>query len=349
MTDLSKYSIDQNATVRQAIEAVEKGAKKAIFILDGYGCLLGLFSDGDMRKYILANGDLNAPISAAMNPAPFVFRTDEERNHAMKQTRRVVYPLVDAENHLIDAIFWNDILEKNVSRSLKDIPVVIMAGGNGSRLRPYTNILPKALIPIGDITITERIINQFLNYECNGYYLILNHKKNMVKAYFNEVEKRYSLEYVDEETPLGTGGGVGLLRGKIQTEFFVSNCDILIEMDFGYLYDYHRKKNNIATIVCALKNVEMPYGVISLDDCEQVVNIAEKPMHSFLTNTGLYLFEPDIFSYIGTDETIDMTDVIMRAANDGRRVGMFPVSERAWLDMGQINEMETMLSALGEA
>jgi len=344
--NICEYMIRPDNTVREAIQAIEKGGKKAVFIVDEDSRLLGLFSDGDMRKYILRNGDLNSKVVEAMNPSPVTF-TDKERLTAeMHHNRRVVYPLVDKEGRLVEAVFWNDLEKKVISRSLQDIPLVIMAGGKGQRLKPYTNILPKALVPIGDITITERIINQFTEYNCQRVYLVINHKKNMVKAYFNDLEKPYGIEYAEEMEPLGTGGGIALLREKVQGSFFVSNCDILVDTDLGYLYDYHKKRNNVITIVCAMKNVVMPYGVICLDENERLTGIEEKPTQSFLTNTGLYLLESKVFDYIKEREKIDMTEIIMRMVENGENIGVYPVSEKCWMDMGRIKEMENMVRAL---
>ncbi len=347
-TERSKYVVSPEISVREAIQAIEANGKKAVFVLDDDSILLGLFSDGDMRKYILKGGDLSAPVKNAMNQHPIVYRDRDIMLQEMKYERRVVFPLVDEQNHLVDAVFWNDFEKKTVSRSLSEIPLVIMAGGKGTRLKPYTNILPKALVPIGDVTITERIINQFLNYGCKNVSIILNHKKNMIKAYFNEVEKVYDMHYVEEEEPLGTGGGIGLLRDSMEGSFFVSNCDILVDTDYGYLYNYHKEKGNKITVVCAMKNVIMPYGIMVLDENECIKDIAEKPTQSFLTNTGFYLLEPDVFSYIEENEKIDITGVILRMSRAGEKVGVYPVSEKCWMDMGQIGEMERMLKELGE-
>lgn len=347
-TERNRYAVSPETSVREAIQAIEENGKKAVFVIDDDHVLLGLFSDGDMRKYILKNGDLSAPVKDAMNPKPIVYHDKDAMLQEMKHKRRVVFPLVDEQNHLVDAIFWNDFGKKTISRSLSDVPLVIMAGGKGTRLKPYTNILPKALVPIGDITITERIVNQLLDYDCQEVFMVLNHKKNMIKAYFNDLEKPYCIKYVEEEEPLGTGGGIGLLRNRISGSFFVSNCDILVDTDYGYLYNYHKEKRNKITVVCAMKNIVMPYGVMLLDENECIKDIEEKPTQSFLTNTGFYLLEPDVFPYIGENEKIDITGVILRMTQAGEKVGVYPVSERCWMDMGQIGEMEHMLKELGE-
>ncbi len=345
--ELSTYQIPITYSVKEAIEAIEAGGKKVVFITDEDGKLLGLFSDGDMRKYILNNGDLSLSIANAMNHSPSVYYSLEEIADEMKKIRRVVYPILDVNGVLIDAVFINDIPKRRIAYSLQGVPLVIMAGGQGVRLQPFTNILPKALIPIGDVTITERIIKRFLEFDCDPIYLVLNHKRNMIKAYFSELN--YNIEYIDEQDFLGTGGGLALLKNKVDSTFFVSNCDILIDTDYSCIHKFHKDENNLLTFVCAIKNSVMPYGVITLDEMGKVMDIIEKPSYSFLTNTGLYALEPAALDYIEENEFIHITDLAKRLIERGQNVGVYPISEKCWLDMGQFNEMENMLEVLGES
>lgn len=345
---LKKYIVSPDMSVKDAVKKIDQSGRKAVAVLDTQGILVGLFSDGDMRKYILQNGDMDQKVLAAMNPKPEVCYTRAEFEREQKERRRVVYLLVDARGELLDMVFGADVGKKKISKPMPDTPLVIMAGGKGTRLKPYTDILPKALVPIGNITITERIIGRFIAYDCKDVFLILNHKKNMIKAYFNDLDCNYNIHYAEETKPLGTAGGLALLQGKIDRSFFVSNCDILIDTDYACIYDYHKEQGNAITMVCAMKNVVMPYGVVRLDDSGYVKRIEEKPTQSYLTNTGLYILEPEALRYIKAHEVIDLTGLILRLVENQRKVGVYPISESCWMDMGQINEMEDMLSVLGE-
>ena len=184
-------------------------------------------------------------------------------------------------------------------------------------------------------------MNRFFQYGIEQFYLVINHKKNMIKAYFNEIEKDYNVNYVDEDKPLGTGGGLSLLKGKINSTFILSNCDILIEEDYEKIYNYHKRKNNLITVVCSLKNIRIPYGVIEISETGEIENMKEKPKLSFFTNTGMYIVEPKVIEDL-EEETIGFPDIIERYKVKGEKIGVYPISENSWLDMGQIDEMEEM-------
>ena len=171
---------------------------------------------------------------------------------------------------------------------------------------------------------------------------MVNHKRNMIKAYFNEAERPYAIRYVDEDQPLGTGGGLSLLKGMIASTFILSNCDILIEEDYERIFEYHKKENNLITMVCSLKNIRIPYGVVEINDNGEIDEMREKPELSFFTNTGLYVVEPQIIEQLGDNEYISFPDIIERHKNAGGKIGIYPISENSWLDMGQLDEMEKM-------
>ena len=221
-------------------------------------------------------------------------------------------------------------------------PVVIMAGGLGTRLYPYTKILPKPLIPIGEMPIVEHIIHRFADVGCSAFTMIVNYKKSMIKSYFNDLQKDYTVDYVDEDTPLGTGGGLSLLKGKVTQTFFLTNCDILIDADFGDIYQYHKEKGNVITMVCAVKHFTIPYGVVELGGDGDISGITEKPEMNFLTNTGVYVVEPSVIDGLAYNEPIPFTDIIADVRAAGGRVGVYPVSENSWMDMGQLEELDNM-------
>lgn len=168
----------------------------------------------------------------------------------------------------------------------------------------------------------------------------------MIKAYFNEVKKKYRVFYVDEDIPLGTGGGLGLLKGKIDSTFILTNCDILIREDFFEIYEFHKQQKNLITMVCSLKNFLIPYGVVEMGDDGCVEEMMEKPEIPILTNTGCYIVEQKIMEYLTEEEVVSFPEIIMRCKNRGERVGVYPIGENAWLDMGQFDEMENMKKQL---
>jgi len=256
-------------------------------------------------------------------------------------------PVVDINERITSIIFWDDYeLESNKAKGSLDLPVVIMAGGVGSRLYPYTKILPKPLIPIGDLPIVERIINKFQEFGCKDYYLTVNYKKNMIKSYFEDLDKNYEVSYIEEDKPLGTGGSLYFLKDIINKPFFLSNCDILVDADYESIYNYHKKCNNLITMICAIKNVVIPYGVVELSDNGKIDNMVEKPEFSFLTNTGMYLVEPEVLQKISENKFINFPDIIEELRNKGENIGVYPITEKCWMDMGQLDEMENMAKRL---
>ncbi len=345
---MKKYIIEPSFKVKDAVERMSKENIKAVLILDKNNRLIGLFSNGDMRKFFLAGGDLNANICDAMNPNPKVYRSKSEIIEERISIERVIYPIVDNNGVLIDVIDFNrNSISEKVSNILENIPLLIMAGGKGTRLYPYTKILPKPLIPIGDLTITERIIESFKRFGCKKVIMILNYKSSMIKAYMHDLTKDYSIDFIDEDKFLGTGGGIKLAKKFINSTFFLSNCDTLIRADFECAYKTHKKNHNLITFVCSMKDFVVPYGVVESTVDGKIIELKEKPEFSFLVNTGVYIIEPEVLDEIDEGEFIHLPDLAQRLVNKGKNVGVFPISEKEWLDMGQFAEMENMKKELG--
>ncbi len=331
-------------TILDAMKCLDHTAKKVLFIVDGDKRLQASVTDGDVRRWILAKGNLDAEIRLAANNHPF-FLTEDTMDRAcslMKQKKIDAVPVLDDCHKVVRIITTAEPAEKELSTELAGIPIVIMAGGMGTRLYPYTKILPKPLIPVGDVPIIEHIMNQFHRYGCNDFFLIVNHKKNMIKAYFGENNSGYHVMYADEEVPLGTGGGLSLLKGKINTTFVLSNCDILIKEDLGKIYRQHKKQGNLITMVCAVKNFQIPYGVIEIDEKGSIKEMCEKPSLSFLTNTGCYFAEPRVIAEMEENTCLSFPDIIEKYKKAKEKIGIYPVSENSWLDMGQMDELRRM-------
>lgn len=344
--DVSKYLVPEELSISEAVKAIDEGKRKVVFCLRG-NRLSGCFTDGDMRRYILRDGDMRKAVVWAMNPKPVFFplSQEEEARNFLRVSGAVAVPIVDEQGGVARIFFRGD--DFSIVRLLPEpVPLVVMAGGKGTRLYPFTKVLPKPLIPIGETPILDRIIDRFGQCGVEDVYLILNHKRNMIKAYYNETRLPYNIRFVDEEQPLGTGGGLALLKGEIETTFFLSNCDCLLDMDYLCMYEYHKAHKNAMTMVVAAKNMGLPYGVVELDQWGNLQMIREKPEYSFLVNTGIYVMEPEVMELIGRDERIDIPELAKRLMAAGRRVGGYPITEKSWLDMGQLGEMKTMIKEL---
>ncbi|MBQ8983597.1 MAG: CBS domain-containing protein [Lachnospiraceae bacterium] len=336
-------------TVKEAIDIFDEKKVNSVFIVDDNNVLLGIFTRGDLRQFILGGGEIHDSLENAMNSAPITFKSAKEAKIYSQSQRRVVYPIVNQKKQLVDVLHntYDVFATASNSKCMEEMPVVIMAGGLGTRLYPLTKVLPKALIPIGDDTIMERIVRNFRAWGCKEFYFILNHKADMIKAYFDELDKDYTIHYIKEDAFLGTGGGLSLLKGMIDDTFILTNCDILVNADFECILKKHYDDKNVITFIGAVKNIEIPYGVLETDNSGKVVEFKEKPGMSFLTNTGVYIIEPEVIDELQKNRFCHITDIAEEKMHEGKRVGVFPITEKAWLDMGQFDEIARMRKALG--
>lgn len=343
--EVKDFLIDEENTMIEAMHQLDTVAKKVLFVIRDKKFIAAI-TDGDIRRWILKKGNLDAKVKEIANYNPQFLYLEEKvsAKEYMKKHAIEAIPIVDENMNIVSIASWND--EEFETKVNLNIPVVIMAGGLGTRLYPYTKILPKPLIPIGEIPIAEHIINRFHKFGCNTFYLIVNHKKNMIKAYFNDIEKDYSVYYAEEDKPLGTGGGLFLLKEKINTTFILSNCDILIEEDYEKIYQFHKEEKNLITMICSLKNIKIPYGVIDIGENGEIDNMREKPVISFFTNTGVYIVEPEVISGLKEEEVIGFPDIIEQYKNAGKKIGIYPIGEKVWMDMGQLDGMEEMRNRL---
>lgn len=347
MDRIKNILIDPTLSIKQALKQMDETAKKVLFVTDREHTILGIVNDGDIRRWILKNRGLNEAIAEAMNKDPIVLRDGYSKNEArelMLSHGLECIPIIDEARRIVSAVWWLDIFGNSFKkRKSIDIPVVIMAGGEGTRLSPLTNILPKSLMPIGEKPIIELIIEKFTESGCKDFYLSVNHKANILKAYFNDRKDDYTIRYIQEDRPLGTIGSLHLLKDTIKTTFFVSNCDILIETDYSDIVKFHQDKKNLITLVVSLKHYTIPYGICKFENGGALKEIKEKPEYDFLVNTGLYLMEDEVLQDIPTNTLYNMTDLLNDYIKNGKKIGVYPVSEKSWLDMGQFKELKDML------
>jgi NDP-sugar pyrophosphorylase family protein len=225
--------------------------------------------------------------------------------------------------------------------------VVIMAGGKGTRLAPFTNVLPKPLIPMGDRTVIEIIIDQFLPYGLDRFHLSVNYKSKILKSFFEELSPKYSVGYIEEREPRGTAGALRALYEESRDNLIVTNCDIIIQADLADLVSFHTENNYDLTLVASLKDYKIPYGVCELEKGGSLAQIKEKPQYSFLVNTGMYVVRRDRLKLIPEDAHCDMTDFIETIKQEGGSIGVFPIGENSWIDTGEWAEYRKAIDSLG--
>lgn len=345
--NLKQYLGNAELTVVDVMRKIDNNNKGILYIVDENGKLLGSLTDGDIRRWIIRTGDLKGLAGQIMYTDTNYVLESEERQalEYMSCEGLNSVPVLNAERVIIDIIFYDygnlGGQDKNHD-ALSGTPVVIMAGGKGTRLYPYTKILPKPLIPIGEIPILERIIGKFKTYGANEFYLTVNYKKEMIKSYFNEINPDYVIHYVEEDIPLGTAGSIRLIEKDFNTPLIISNCDTLIETDYKKVLDYHKESGNAMTIISALKNTIIPYGVIHSQEHGRIFSMEEKPSMSYFINTGMYVIGPEYLKKIPENRVYHMTDLAEQLIADSCKVGMFPISENSFLDMGEFEEMKKM-------
>ncbi len=342
--DLQKFIGQDSLTVLEAIQRIDENASGILIIVDEKDTLLGCLTDGDVRRYLLAGGKLEDGVTAAINAHPKYAHSVEEAIGLFHKRHYIAIPVVDDGMRVQSIYLGNGELE--LPQISLNVPVVINAGGKGTRLDPYTKVLPKPLIPVGELPIIEHIMQRFQGYDCNQFHIIVNYKKQIMKGYFAENEGKYDISWYDEEKPLGTGGGLTLLKGKLHETFFFTNCDNLLLSNYDSIIRFHREHQNVITMICAYKNIQIPYGVVEMGIDGVIEEMKEKPQLSFLTNTGIYVVEPEVIDDMEEGVAIGFPDVVEQQKAKGRNVAIYPVSENDWLDMGQLPELEAMRKKL---
>ena len=340
--ELNKFIGSDALTVSEAMQMIDKNASGILFLTDRNGALLGCITDGDIRRYLLAGGKMTGAAMDAANKRPKAAKSMEEARHLYHKKNYIVIPLINEDGKVLDLYSGEtgEILQKQ--HNPLHIPVVINAGGKGTRLDPYTRVLPKPLIPVGDLPIIELIMKEYQSYSCNEFHIIVNYKRELMKAYFADNDNDYDITWYEEDKPLGTGGGLRLLRGKFSDTFFFANCDALLTANYENMIKFHKENKNVITMVCAYKNMNIPYGVVEMGENGVIIDMKEKPLMSFLTNTGIYIVEPEVIEDIKDGESIGFPDIIARELKKGKKAAAFPVSENEWMDMGQLPELEKM-------
>ena len=342
--------VNADLTIIAALKKMDEVKSKFLFVFDGdrFDCMLTI---GDIQRAIIRNVELSRAISEILDRNKIYARkydSVEDIKDVMFKESIDCMPILNENKEIVDILFWADVFQETVTeiREKIDLPVVIMAGGKGTRLKPITNVIPKPLVPVGDKTILEVIMDQFESIGCHKFYMSVNYKADMMKYYLSQLPHLYDIEFFMEEKPLGTIGSVSLLKGKITTPFFLSNCDSINDQDYRDVYEYHVNNHNELTIVTMVKSFKIPYGVIETGEDGLMVALHEKPEQTYMVNTGVYVLNPELIDEIPEGEFFHITHLMEKVKARGGRVGCFPVSEESWKDMGEWPEYLKMINVL---
>lgn len=347
---MKDITIKPAATIKEAMKILSQTAENGLLVVDDQDRLIGTLTDGDLRRYILKGNDLSGSIEGIFNSSPtFVLKEEfnlQEIQKTLTTKKLDLIPMLDVNHKVVDYITWEKAFGNEIIRPRPklNVPVVIMAGGKGTRLEPFTKVLPKPLIPINEKPIIEHIIDRFLEYGINEFWLTVNYKSRILKAYFEEKQPGYSVHFINEPKEMGTAGSLKYLTGKFDRPFFVTNCDIIIKADYADLLEFHQTGGFSITLVASIKHYNIPYGICKLNGDGHLDHIVEKPEYSFMVNTGLYILNPDVLELIPEDEFFHITHLIDRAKVQDKKVGVYPISEEAWIDVGEWAEFKKTIA-----
>ncbi len=350
--NIKKFMITKDISIKEAMRKMGAAGEKILFVVDENKCLVGSVSDGDIRRWVLSEGGLTESVDKLYNKKPITVNEDydvQAVKEMMLEDKIEWIPVIDKKRDIQDVLLWDNIFgeEGQYKRGKIDMPVMIMAGGRGTRLDPFTKILPKPLIPVGDKTIIELILDKYNAYGITEFYVSIHHKSQMIKAYFQEINLDYKIHYIEEKNPLGTAGSLKLIEDKVKDSVIVSNCDIIIESNYYEMVKFHQEKEYDITLVGSFRHFKIPYGICHIENGGSLASITEKPEYDYLVNTGMYMIKKEVLKYIESNSVFHMTDLVAKVKERGGRIGVFPIDEKSWTDIGQWEEYHQAVQKLG--
>lgn len=327
--------LSETATFKEAIQLLDSNGNGFLAITNELGRLVGILTDGDIRRAILDN---KTDLSEIMNTHPETMKEGQNRKNIilkLKELHRKHMPIVD-DNMILKDVVILDEEEFN----LKPNWVVIMAGGLGTRLGDLTKDTPKPMLKVGAKPMIEHIIDMFVSHGFTKFILSLNYKAEMIKEYFQDGSNfGIEIKYLEENKRLGTGGALSLIDIEIDEPFFVTNGDVLSSLDYEKLLVYHKEQQSTATMCIRKDSYQIPYGVIEVDDESNIVAMKEKPIKEFFINTGIYVLDPEVLSYVPEDEFFDMPSLFDVLRDDKKTIKSFEITDY-WVDMGRPSDYE---------
>ena len=335
MKKWQKTLVNQNHTLLETMKIIDDSSLQFAVVVDEEQHLLGTVTDGDIRRGILRGEGLDVKITSIMNPNPITAKSGQ-RCHKYKQLMKSKMlkqlPIVDENNRIINILFAD-----NIETTLNKNTVVLMLGGLGTRLRPLTNDTPKPMLRVGNKPILETIIEGFKQYGYTNFIFSVNYKKEVIQDYFQNGEAfDVKIEYIEEDKKMGTAGALSLLKKRPTKPFFVMNGDLLTQINFDQLMQFHMEYESVATMCVREFEYQIPYGVIETNGTD-LVTIKEKPIHRSFVNAGIYVLNPDVLDYIPQDEFYDMPSLFEKLIEKNSKTSVFPIREY-WLDIGQIDD-----------
>ncbi len=352
---MKNYFIKSHSTIEKALELFTKTGLNTLIVVNNRNIFLGTLSNGDVRKGILNSMKLSTTIDKLYNKNSTYFTLD---NFVENEVRKVfikkkfdIIPIINNKNKVVKVLKLLEFLKdkkrnrsnyKKTNNNLKNINTVIMAGGLGTRMIPFTEVLPKPLIPIQGKPVINHIIENFMEYGLKKLWLTINFKGQLLKSYLNETKYAKNISYYEEKKQLGTVGALKNIQKKLSKVFILTNCDTIIDTDYAEILSFHKKNKYDLTIVVALKDFNIPYGVCKLDENDNFLNLEEKPNIQMLVNSGMYILNNEVINLIPTSR-FDMNNLLTKLKSTNKKIGVYPVPAGAWIDVGNWTEYQKVL------
>ena len=345
MNNFSAFLIEEHTLLKDALVLMDKGGEGFLAVLDASGTVVGVIADGDVRRALIANLSLDSPVSAVMNRSFKFGRNNETREAAFRYLKTLKcrqLPILDAGGKLTDILFSDHAFP-----IYRDNPVVIMAGGLGTRLRPFTETVPKPMLRVGNKPFLEGIIENLIAQGFHRFYFCVNYLAEQIVEYFKDGSQwGIDIRYVHEKKRLGTAGAVALIQEPGDLPLLVMNGDLVTKVDFGALLDHHLQNDKVATMAVRHMDFQIPFGVVDVSE-SNVTAIEEKPVKKFLVNAGIYVIDPVCLRKIPREEMFDMPTLLASLVEENRDVGYFPLYE-SWLDVGRVEDYQFALKSHGQ-
>lgn len=342
MRSILNFCINPNTKISNAILKLRKTGDKCLVVVDKNLRVLGTLTDGDLRLAIVNGTNLNNSVEKFYNKKPKILYEKDISNKLLVSELFTKYGInlipVLKRKKLSKIITWSQFYS-NTEAPKKVFDLVVMAGGRGTRLLPFTKVLPKPLIPINDKPIISHILNFFKKGNLRNTWITVNFKSSILKTYLDALEKKLKISYINEKKPLGTIGSVGLIpEKKISENFIVTNCDILIDDNVNSILNYHINQQSDMTIIVVKKKYKIPYGTCIVGGKGNFLKIIEKPEYSFFVNTGFYIINKKLIKFIKKNKYQDINEFINKMKKLKKKINCYPIKEKNWKDFGQWEE-----------
>lgn len=340
--ELKALTVSPEASLREAIEAIDRSGRQIALVVDGAGKLVATVTDGDVRRGILRGVDIDGPVDQVMHLSPTTVTEgapDAETRRLIRDRKLQHVPVLDQSGHLVDLATVADLFGVTPNNTR----VVLMAGGLGTRLRPLTENVPKPMLPVGGKPILEQIIGLFADQGFWRISISVNYRREMVREHFGSGEGLgVEIDYIEEDQRMGTAGALSLLPEKPDEPFVVMNGDVLVALQFSELLAYHREKAAAGTLVVREYEQQVPFGVVRSKD-GLMTGIEEKPVERYFVNAGIYVLSPEALDHVTPGDPLDMPDLLSALSNDGKNVGVYPLRDY-WRDIGRLDDLEAARS-----